>query len=117
VTDDQTPRDDQPTPAIERRLTDDERELIMQLAIWTIAEQTGVSDQAAADALDDLIEREGLFHVGDAHDAYIKTGKYGHTIVHATREWLAFYAHSGQPLTRDDLNKYGRQIKPDDEAN
>ena len=56
------------TPAINRPLTDDEHTLIAQLCIWVVTDQTGVTDQAAADALDDLIERHGLYMEGDAHD-------------------------------------------------
>ncbi len=80
-----------------------------QLAIWSIAEQAGVSAQEAANALEDLNERVGLILEGDAHDAYMKDRRHGHVIIHVTREWLAYWAHSDQKLTRDDLLRYRRQ--------
>jgi hypothetical protein len=98
-------------PAINRRLTDDERDLMRQLAIWSVAEQAGVSAQQANDALDDFNRRVGLILEGDAHDAYMKSGEHGHVIIHVTREWLAYWAHSDQRLTRDDLLRY-RQQRP-----
>jgi hypothetical protein len=97
--------------AINRPLTDDERSLLMQLAIWTIAEQTGVTDQAAADALDDLNEREGLFFCGDSKDAYITAGERHHVIVHAERDWVSFHAQHPEAI---DLKKHGRWIKRGD---
>ncbi|MGO9927141.1 MAG: helix-turn-helix domain-containing protein, partial [Mycobacterium sp.] len=103
-------------PAINRRLTDDERDMMRQLAIWSVAEQTGVSAQEAADALDDLNERVGLILEGDAHDAYMKDSEHGHVIIHVTREWLAYWAHSDQKLTREDLLRYRRQ-QPSRDAN
>ncbi len=33
----------------------------------------------------------------------MKAGRPGSVIIHATREWLAFHAHSGDELTREDL--------------
>jgi hypothetical protein len=106
--------DDQP-PAINRGLTDDERDVIHQLAIWSVAEQTGVSAQEAANALDDLNERVGLVLEGDAYNKYLKDGEHGHVIIHVTREWSAYFAHSGQPLTREDLLRYRQQKRPPSE--
>ena len=77
--------------AINRHLTDDERDLLAQLTVWTIAEQTGVSDEEAARALDELNEKSGLYMEGDAIDAYVKTTEHNHVIVHVTREWLAHF--------------------------
>ena len=97
---------------INRPLTDDERHLLNMLAIRVIADQTGVTDQAAADALDDLNEREGLYLEGDSTDVYIKAGKHRHVVVHATREWLAFFAaNPDEPI---DLDKYCHPIEDED---
>lgn len=95
--------------AINRPMTDDERELMKQLAVWTIAEQTGASDKAAADWLDDLIDREGMTLEYDVRDAYIKTIAHDRVIVHATREWLAFFAaHPDEPV---DVAEYACWFK------
>lgn len=92
--------------AINRPLTTDERELLMQVAIWCVAEQTGITDETAADVLDDLNERDGLYLEGDALDAYITTGT-GKIILHCEREWLAFFAHQDEPV---DLRKYAHPL-------
>ena len=42
------------TPKINRPLTDDERGLILRLAIESVAHQTGATAEQAAAALDDL---------------------------------------------------------------
>ena len=43
--------DDRPS-AVDRRLTDEARNLMRQLAIWSVAEQTGVDAEEATRALD-----------------------------------------------------------------
>jgi len=104
------------TAPINRPLTDAERDLLNLLAIRVIADQTGVTDQAAADALDDLIERDGLYLEGDAHDVYVKTGTPGdgpnHVLVPATREWLAFHAEQPEAI---DLDRHRHPIDNDEE--
>lgn len=105
---------DQPTP-IDRPLTDDERHLLADLTVWCIAEQTGVSDDEAARALDELHQKSPLQMEGDAVDVYVKTGN-GHVIVHCTREWLAFHAHSGGQLTSEELRRVLRYDMPGDDA-
>lgn len=104
-----------PTP-INRPLTDDERDLLAQLTIWVIADQTGVTDEAAAEALDDLNQKSGLSMQGDNIDAYVKTTEHRHVILHCTREWLAFHAHSGEQLTSEELRRALKYDKPGDEA-
>lgn len=94
--------------AINRPMTDDERELMMQLAVWVITEQTGASDKAAADWLDDLNEREGMTLEYDTRDAYIKTSA-GKVILHCEREWLSFFAnHPDEPV---DVAEYAVWFK------
>lgn len=99
-----TNRDDNRAP-VRRPLDDDERELLTQLAIWCLAEQTGVSDAEAQRALDQLNKESGLDIAGDHYDVYVQTREHGHTIVHCTREWLDFHAHSGEQLTSDELRR------------
>lgn len=81
--------------AVNRPLTDAERTLIKQVCIWSVAEQKGITDEMASAALERLIEREGIFMEGDAHDVWVKRGtpaKPGRVLIHCTREWLSFYA-------------------------
>lgn len=81
---------DQPA-RIERPLDDDERNLLRRLAIRVVAEQSGSDEQTAAAALDTFTEKGEAVIRGDAVNVYLDVA--GHTIVHATREWLAFHAH------------------------
>lgn len=95
---------DEPAP-VNRLLTDDERQLLANLTIWCIAEQTGVSDEEASDALGRLTQEGRLYMEGDAVDAYVKVKPNGHVLVHCTREWLAFHAHSGEQVSSDELRR------------
>ena len=95
---------DKPAP-INRRLDDDERNLLLQLTIWAIAEQFQVSADDAQKALDKFNRESGLYMSGDAVDVYVKTTENDHVLVHCTREWLAFHAHSGEQLTSEQLRK------------
>lgn len=75
---------------VNRGLTDPERSLLSYLAVRTVADQVPCSEEAAADALDELAGR-GLMHLrGDVYDAYVTAN--GHVLVHCTREWLSFMA-------------------------
>jgi len=112
---------DQPA-RIDRPITDDERTLIKQLCIAAVANQTGVSEEAAADALDDLIEKHGMYMEGDTQNVYVRTGTPGdgknHVLVHVTREWLSFYAsHPDEPINLDDHLTMRRTRDLTDEAN
>lgn len=109
--------DDQPSDkpsAVNRPLTDDERRLLRQLAIWNVAEQNGVDAREAADALDDLIAREGMVLQCDACEANLRVrDEDGPVIIHATREWLDYWAHMEIPLTRAHLlESRGRRPPP-----
>lgn len=76
--------------AINRPLTDDERRLMMELAVGVVARQTGVSQGVAFDVLDGMT----LTLEGDSHDAYLSAA--GTVLVHVERDWLAFHAaHPG----------------------
>lgn len=99
-----TDHDDNRAP-VRRRLDDDERELLIQLTIWSLAEQTGVTDDEAQQALDKLNQESGLDITGDDYDVYVRTRQHGHVIVHCTREWLDFHAHSGEQLTSEELRR------------
>ena len=91
---------DKPAP-INRRLTDDERELLADLTTWVIAEQTGVTDQAAAEALDELNQKSGLYMQGDNYDVYVKTSPHGHVIVHCTASgWPSMHTQANSSPAR-----------------
>lgn len=78
---------------INRHLTDQERTVMRQLAIATVAEQTGRDRETVATELDEMDIRLR----GDAHDAYLDAD--GKTLVHITREDLALAAnHPGETL-------------------
>ena len=78
---------------INRPLTDAERTVLCQLAIETVAHQTGRDRETVADELDAMT----IFAHGDAHDAYLDAD--GKTLVHITREDLALAAnHPGETL-------------------
>ena len=94
---------DQPA-AVNRPLTDDERHLLTQLTIWVIAEQTGVTDDEAAQALNDIAREIGIHRQGDNIDVHVITGN-GHVLLHCTREWLAYWAHTEEELTIDELRR------------
>ncbi|TXI56242.1 hypothetical protein [Mycolicibacterium mageritense] len=92
--------------AVHRRLTDAERQLMAHLASAVLAQQTGVSIEAAAEALQTY---KGEMHLtGDAYDCYLTLD--GHVLVHVTREFLAFFA--SHPDEVIDLGKYCTTYKP-----
>jgi hypothetical protein len=76
--------------SIDRPLNDDERSLLLRLAIATLAEQTGSNEQTAADALDHFTEEGKAIIRGDGEDVYLEVA--GNVLVHARRDWLAFHA-------------------------
>lgn len=106
---------DQPAP-IDRPLTDDERQLLADLTVWCIAEQKGVTDDQARDALAKLCDTGALSMTGDAVDAYVHFSKSGKVIVHVTREWLAYWAHTDEELTSDEIRRCMTWHKPEDEG-
>ncbi len=85
-----TTRPDSLPMSFDRRLTEDEKSLICWLAVRTVSSQTGGDDQAAADALDRLIEMDRIELLTTPTDAYVVA--CGNVIVHAARDWLAFHA-------------------------
>jgi hypothetical protein len=77
-------------------LDDRERGLLAYLAIRTICAQTGDSEQATADVLDEFAA-DGLVSIyRNATDCYLcvrdQDGE-DHVIVHAERDWLSWMAH------------------------
>lgn len=95
---------DQPAP-IARRLTDDERQFLADLTVWCIAEQKGCTDDEARQALADLNDKGGLYMSGDNIDAYVRFTDSDKVIVHVTREWLAYWAHTDEELTSDEIRR------------
>lgn len=82
--------------AINRPLNDDERRLMMELAVGSVSRQTGVSAEVAFDVLDGM----RLTLEGDSQDAYLSAG--GTVLVHVERDWLAFHAaHPGHDPVGD----------------
>jgi len=98
------------TPAaIHRRLTDDERHLMAHLAAAVLAQQTGVTIEAAADT---LMNYDGDIHLqGDDIDCYMTLD--GHVLIHVTREFLAFFA--SHPDEVIDLDKYSQLHRREDQ--
>jgi hypothetical protein len=73
-------------------LTDDERQLLLLLAIGNLCRQTGCAPEVAAEALDHFTERGEVSIVGDQQDVYLQVK--GHTHIHAARDWLRFHARA-----------------------
>lgn len=86
---------------INRPLTDRERNVMCQLAIESVAQQTGRDRETVADELDEMELRLRA----DTRDAYLVAD--GKTLVHITREDLALAAnHPGETL-------HAERIKPE----
>lgn len=84
---------------INRPLTDAERNVMNQLAIASVARQTGRDPESVADELDEMTIR---LH-GDSKHAYLTAD--GKTLVHITREDLALAAnHPGETLHAEPID-------------
>lgn len=68
-------------------LTERQRSLLCWLAIRTVVDQTGCTEQTAADALDWAAERGEIVLLGDDRNAWVLVA--GMPLVHSTRGWLA----------------------------
>jgi hypothetical protein len=91
---------------INRPLTDTERTLLCQLAIETVAHQTGRNRETVADELDTMT----ITVHGDAHDAYLQAD--GTTLVHITREDLALAANTpGETLHAEPIEPHDQDAK------
>lgn len=75
---------------INRPLTNDERQLMHELAVQVVCSQTGCSPDAAVEALESFAKDGTLILRGDTENAYLEAG--GNVLVHADRDWLAFHA-------------------------
>jgi hypothetical protein len=80
---------------INRALNEEERDLLSQLAIRVLAEQTsGDNDEARLDAARTELQHlaaEGKVSLrGDLKEVYLELD--GKALVHAERDWLAFHA-------------------------
>jgi hypothetical protein len=83
---------------INRPLTDEERTLMCQLAIASVAQQTGKDRETVADELDAMV----IVTHGDAQDAYLEAD--GKTLVHISRADLALAAnHPGETLHAEPI--------------
>lgn len=82
------------TAAVDRTLSGRERELMASLAVHAIADHHRVTVSTARSALKDLADTDGVYLVGDAHHAYLRTGDpdTGPVIVRGSREALVFHA-------------------------
>lgn len=105
----------EPAP-IRRALTDNERQLLTALAIWCIAEQSGATDEEARQALADLNAEGRLRISGDDMYANIRLTAPGKVLVDVTREWLAYWAHTDEELTGDELRRVARFGTPEADA-
>lgn len=94
---------------INRPLTNDERQLMHELAVQVVCSQTGCSPDAAVEALESFAKDGTLILRGDTDNAYLEAG--GNVLVHADRDWLAFHAsYPGNDPLRD-----ARPIEQDDD--
>jgi hypothetical protein len=75
-------------------LSDQERSLLMRLAIYNLERQTGCAPEQAAEALDHFTERGEVTIEGDRRDVYLKV--VGHVHIHAERAWLRWAAFHQQ---------------------
>jgi hypothetical protein len=71
-------------------LTDRERSLLLQLAVYNLQRQTGCDELTAAAALDHFAEQGEVHTRGDQRDVYLEV--CGHVHIYATREWLRWAA-------------------------
>lgn len=96
-----------PAP-INRPVTNDERALMVILAVRVLADQSGIPHTAtdcpactASAAALDRFAKEGRVHLrGDEFDCYLDVGPTA-GLVHATREWLAFHAEHPEAIDFD----------------
>lgn len=102
---------DKPTP-VNRPLTDAERSLMHHLAAAVLAQQTGVPIEAAQQVLIEDHDNGSLHLVGDAYECRLTLN--GKTLVHVTREFLAF--HAAHPDEVIDLDKYGHPLDPNQDS-
>ena len=79
------------TAKINRPLTTAEKDLLLVLAVLTVATQSGADAATVAEALDQLAaEGRSILRVDD-QDAFVVVAD--HVIVHADRTWLAVNQH------------------------
>ena len=71
-------------------LTDRERALLLQLAVYNLQRQTGCDELTAAAALDHFAELGEVHTRGDQHDVYLEV--CGAVHIHAERDWLRWAA-------------------------
>jgi hypothetical protein len=97
------PRGTAPSEVVDRAwgdpslLTDRERMLLLRLAIHNLCQQTGCTEQDAAQALDHFAEQGDVVTRGDQRDVYLEV--CGAVHIHATREWLRWAAFQSERQT------------------
>ena len=75
-------------------LTDRERALLLQLAVYNLQRQTGCDELTAAEALDHFAEQGEVVTRGDQHDVYLEV--CGAVHIHAERDWLRWAAFQAE---------------------
>jgi hypothetical protein len=74
----------------DRPLVELETLLMCRLAAYSVAFQTGASEDDATDALGEIAERGEAEIRWDATDAFLLVA--GHVLIHCARDWLAYNA-------------------------
>ncbi len=94
---------------INRPLTNDERQLMHELAVQVVCSQTGCSPDAAVEALESFAKDGTLILRGDTENAYLEAG--GNVLVHADRDWLALprVVSRQRPAARRPTYRAGRR--------
>jgi hypothetical protein len=77
------------------RLTDAERHVLAYVTLRHVADELGISDQAAADLLDSYAENGESHIVGDRRVVSVRVD--GRELVRVDRAWLRAVAHRGAP--------------------
>ncbi len=88
-------------PLINRPLNDDERQLLIDLAVRELATQADCTLQQANDVLAEMAAKDELLFVGDAKTVRV-TNSAGGWLVEAARDWLSFHASFGEGEPHDD---------------
>jgi hypothetical protein len=78
-------------------LTDRERSLLLQLAVYNLMRQTGCTYEQGAAALDHFADRGEVHTRGDQRDVYLEV--CGHVHIHAERDWLRWAAFQAERQT------------------
>lgn len=108
----------QPAP-INRPISDAERQLMLDLAVRVIADQSGIAHTSgiceacaiSASVLAEFVDNAEVRLRGDNVHCYLDVGP-NDGLVHATREWLTFHAEHPEAI---DYNRHCRPRNEDDQ--